>query len=159
MLCNNKIEFHDYRNPKAYVETRSITLCPNLTNPYYQRGNTTATLHHSQNDLSENQGKYSFRTQITCSNMSNPGGAPISAEQLKARYVGTGHADMSKYEWITNQHRDTYASHIAHYDQLSYYAVAQNVSIGRARLQFLDRMIQPCGPPPKTKDIDKMVEN
>lgn len=28
--------------------------------------------------------------------MSNPGGASISAEQLKARYVGTGHADMSK---------------------------------------------------------------
>ena len=49
-------------------------------------------------------------------------------------------------EWITNQHRDTYASHVAHYDQLSYYAVAQNESIGRVRLQFLEKMIQPCGP-------------
>ena len=49
-------------------------------------------------------------------------------------------------EWLTNQHRDTYASHVAHYDQLSYYAVAQNESIGRARLQFLQKMIQPCGP-------------
>jgi hypothetical protein len=28
--------------------------------------------------------------------MSNPGGASISAEQLKARYIGTGHADMTK---------------------------------------------------------------
>ena len=49
-------------------------------------------------------------------------------------------------DWVTNQHRDTYASHVAHYDQLSYYAVAQNESIGRVRLQFLDKMIQPCGP-------------
>jgi Splicing factor 3B subunit 10 (SF3b10) len=49
-------------------------------------------------------------------------------------------------EWVTNQHRDTYASHVAHYDQLSYYAVAQNQSIGRARLEFLQKMIQPCGP-------------
>jgi len=78
--------------------------------------------------------------------MSNPGGASISAEQLKARYVGTGNADMSKYEWMTNQHRDTYASHLAHYDQLSYMAVAENQSIGRMRLQLFDKMIQPCGP-------------
>lgn len=51
-----------------------------------------------------------------------------------------------KSEWVTNQHRDTYASHVAHYDQLAYYAVAQNESVGRVRLQFLDKMIQPCGP-------------
>lgn len=49
-------------------------------------------------------------------------------------------------EWVTNQHRDTYASHIAHYDQLAYYAVAQNDSIGRVRSQLLGKMIQPCGP-------------
>ena len=53
---------------------------------------------------------------------------------------------MSKYEFVTNQHRDTYASHVSHYDQLSYYAVAQNESIGRVRLQFLEKMIRPCGP-------------
>jgi splicing factor 3B subunit 5 len=90
--------------------------------------------------------------------MSNPGGAGISTEQLKARYVGTGHTDMSKYEWLTNQHRDTYASHIGHYDQLSYFAVAQNESIGRVRLQFLEKMVQPCGPPPPTKNVDKLLE-
>lgn len=87
----------------------------------------------------------------------NPGGAGMTTEQLKARYIGTGSADQSKYEFLTNQHRDTYASHLGHYDQLSYMAVAQNESIGRMRLQFLERMVQPCGPPP-TKDIDKLVE-
>ena len=91
--------------------------------------------------------------------MSNPGGASIPTEQLKARYVGTGHADMSKYEWLTNQHRDTYASHVGHYDQLSYMAVAQNESIARTRLQFPGKMFQPCGPPPPPKDIDKLRES
>jgi splicing factor 3B subunit 5 len=90
--------------------------------------------------------------------MSNPGGAGISTEQLKARYIGTGHTDMSKYEWLTNQHRDTYASHIGHYDQLSYFSVAQNESIGRVRLQFLEKMVQPCGPPPPTKNVDRLME-
>ena len=49
-------------------------------------------------------------------------------------------------EWVTNQHRDTYASHVAHYDQLSYFAVAQNESIGRVKYEFLEKMLQPCGP-------------
>lgn len=90
--------------------------------------------------------------------MSNPGGLNLSTEQLKARYVGTGHADMSKYDWLTNQHRDTYASHVGHYDQLAYYDVASNESIGRLRLQFLEKMIQPCGPPPPPKSSDKKLQ-
>jgi len=49
-------------------------------------------------------------------------------------------------EFLTNQHRDTYASHVGHYDQLSYYAVATNESVGRLRLEFLEKMVQPCGP-------------
>ena len=84
--------------------------------------------------------------------MSTPGGASISAEQLKARYIGTGNADMSKHEWITNQHRDTYASHVGHYDQLSYFAVALNESVHRVRTQMLEKMYQPCGPPPPKKE-------
>ena len=57
-------------------------------------------------------------------------------------------------EFITNQHRDTLSSHIGHYDHLSYYAVAQGDSIGRVKSQFLEKMLQPCGPPPKKKDED-----
>ena len=45
-------------------------------------------------------------------------------------------------EWVTNQHRDTYASHVGHYDQLSYYAVAQNESITRVKLQFLEVCVE-----------------
>lgn len=31
-------------------------------------------------------------------------------EHLQSKFVGTGHADVSRWEWVTNQHRDTYAS-------------------------------------------------
>jgi len=63
-------------------------------------------------------------------------------------------------EFVTHQHRDTLASHVGHYDQLSYYAVAQNESIGRVKSQFLETMVQPCGPPPKkTKEQQKMDES
>ena len=97
-------------------------------------------------------------------------------------------------EWATNQHRDTCASHLGHYDTLSYFAVAQvlaraqcclhtflkppsnlppadamphsryqtnphatvaqNDSIGRVRYQLLEKMLQPCGPPPE-KEADE----
>ena len=90
--------------------------------------------------------------------MSNPGGAAETNEQLKQRYVGTGHADLSKYEFMTEQHRDTYATHIGHYDQLSYFSVATNESIARTKLQFLEKMVQPCGPPPKVVLEEEMTE-
>ena len=78
------------------------------------------------------------------------GGGTMTNDQLKARYVGTGHADLSKYEFLTNQHRDTYASLISHADQLSYMAVSTNQSLARVKLEFLESMVQPCGPPPTT---------
>lgn len=90
--------------------------------------------------------------------MSHPGGGNLTAEQLKARYIGTGHADLSKSEWLTEQHRDTLSSHIGHHDQLAYMAVATNQSMGRLRLEFLTKMVQPCGPPPPPKEIDRLLE-
>lgn len=33
-------------------------------------------------------------------------------EHLQSKYVGTGHPDTPKWEWLTNQHRDTYASYV-----------------------------------------------
>ncbi|RHY35601.1 hypothetical protein DYB28_009855, partial [Aphanomyces astaci] len=59
-------------------------------------------------------------------------------EHLQAKYVGTGHADTSKFEWAVNQHRDTLSSHIGHNDMLSYFAVAENESIGRVRFNMLE---------------------
>jgi splicing factor 3B subunit 5 len=37
-----------------------------------------------------------------------------------------------------NQHRDTLASHIGHYDMMSYFAVAENEAIGRVKYNMLE---------------------
>ncbi|KAL1228819.1 putative splicing factor 3B subunit 5 [Trichinella zimbabwensis] len=70
-------------------------------------------------------------------------------EHLQAKYVGTGHADTICWEWMTNQHRDSYASYVGHNDILSFMAIAENETRARMRFNFLQRMILPCGPPPE----------
>ncbi|KAG0229993.1 hypothetical protein BGW41_002813 [Actinomortierella wolfii] len=73
-------------------------------------------------------------------------------EHLQSKYVGTGHADTSRYEWAVNQHRDTYASYIGHYPMLSYFAVVENESIARTKYNMTEKMILPCGPPPEQRE-------
>jgi len=51
-------------------------------------------------------------------------------------------------EWAVNHHRDAMASHIGHSDLLAYFAVAEGEAIGRVRYTLLEKMLQPCGPPP-----------
>ncbi|KDP40347.1 hypothetical protein JCGZ_02345 [Jatropha curcas] len=58
-------------------------------------------------------------------------------EHLQAKYVGTGHADLNRFEWAMNIQRDSYASYIGHYPILAYFAVAENESIGRERYNFM----------------------
>ena len=59
-------------------------------------------------------------------------------QQLQSKYVGTGHADTTKFEWASTQHRDTLASNIGHSDMMSFIAVAQNDAMGRVRYQLLE---------------------
>eukprot|EP00043_Microstomoeca_roanoka_P018578 m.200566 g.200566 ORF g.200566 m.200566 type:complete len:91 (+) comp16856_c6_seq1:128-400(+) len=76
-------------------------------------------------------------------------------EHLQSKYVGTGHADTAKHEWLTNQHRDTLASMMGHDPLLDYVAVVENQSRERTRFNLLNRMISPCGPPTKkAEDVD-----
>lgn len=70
-------------------------------------------------------------------------------EHLQSKYIGTGHADTNKWEWLTNQHRDSYASYMGHPDLLNYFAIAENESKARVRFNLMERMLQPCGPPPE----------
>ncbi|KUF94790.1 Peroxisomal multifunctional enzyme type 2 [Phytophthora nicotianae] len=55
-------------------------------------------------------------------------------------------------EWAVNQQRDTLASHLGHSDMLAYFAVAENESMGRVRYNMLEKMLQPCGPPPQKEE-------
>eukprot|EP00211_Chloroparvula_japonica_P013659 CAMPEP_0119132752 /NCGR_PEP_ID=MMETSP1310-20130426/12244_1 /TAXON_ID=464262 /ORGANISM="Genus nov. species nov., Strain RCC2339" /LENGTH=108 /DNA_ID=CAMNT_0007123405 /DNA_START=55 /DNA_END=381 /DNA_ORIENTATION=- len=70
-------------------------------------------------------------------------------EHLQMKYVGTGHADTTKYEWLCNQRRDSFASYIGHESMLHYFAIAQNESIARVRVGCLDKMARPCGDAPE----------
>lgn len=70
-------------------------------------------------------------------------------EHLQAKYVGTGHADMTKFDWAVNMHRDSYASYIGHHNMLAYFSVVENESIGRKKYEFMQRLLLPCGVPPK----------
>ncbi|KQJ98483.1 hypothetical protein BRADI_3g37152v3, partial [Brachypodium distachyon] len=62
-------------------------------------------------------------------------------EHLQAKYIGTGHADLTRL--------DSYASYIGHYPTLAYFAIAENESIGRERYDFMQKMLLPCGLPPE----------
>ncbi|KXJ21669.1 Splicing factor 3B subunit 5 [Exaiptasia diaphana] len=70
-------------------------------------------------------------------------------EHLQSKYVGTGHADTSKYEWLVNQQRDSVASYIGHGNLLDFFALVENESKARVRFNLLEKMVQPCGAPPQ----------
>jgi splicing factor 3B subunit 5 len=59
-------------------------------------------------------------------------------EQLQARYVGTGHADTTRFEWTSNIQRDSYASYIGHPPMLSYMAIG----LGEPREKVRAAMIE-----------------
>ena len=61
-------------------------------------------------------------------------------EQLQSRYVGTGHADTTKFEWTSNIHRDSYASYIGHPPLLAY----MSVGMGECRERVRSMMIEVC---------------
>lgn len=61
-----------------------------------------------------------------------------SLTPVHARYTGTGHADTTKYEWATHHHRDTLASIVGHPPMLSYVAIADGESRGRAKFEMIE---------------------
>jgi splicing factor 3B subunit 5 len=60
-----------------------------------------------------------------------------SFEILQNKYVGTGHSDLTKWEWGNNIQRDSLASHIGHKSRLLYMSVAQNENSFRTKFNFL----------------------
>lgn len=60
-----------------------------------------------------------------------------------------GHPDITRFEWALNIHRDSHASYMGRPYMLSYFAAAENESIGRVRHNLLQKMLLPCGLPPK----------
>jgi splicing factor 3B subunit 5 len=49
-------------------------------------------------------------------------------------------------------HRDSYASYIGHHNMIMYFSTVENESVGRVKYEFLQKMLLPCGLPPKPAD-------
>ena len=73
-------------------------------------------------------------------------------EHLQMKYQGTGHADTTRHEWMTNMHRDTLSSHVSHHSRLMLMALGENEPIARVRFNCLNKMINPV----VKKSDDKM---
>lgn len=60
-------------------------------------------------------------------------------------------------EWATQQHRDSIASYLGHDSLIDYFATAEGISSGRARLNLLERMHRPCGPAPEKHSLQRVA--
>lgn len=69
-------------------------------------------------------------------------------DHLQMKYVGTGHADLNKFDWVQNHHRDTYASFYGHDNLANFIGVAKNQSIGRVKYELLTKIIKPINDNP-----------
>ncbi|KAI5310117.1 hypothetical protein KEM55_001529 [Ascosphaera atra] len=69
-------------------------------------------------------------------------------EALQARYVGTGHADTTKYEWTSNIIRDSYASYIGHPPMLEYMSIGMGENKEKVRTMMIEKMVRGAGNPP-----------
>ncbi|KAB7500587.1 Splicing factor 3B subunit 5 [Armadillidium nasatum] len=77
---------------------------------------------------------------------------PCSVRRKRPREGCGSHADTSQFEWCVNQHRDTYGSFMGHFDLLNLVAVAENETKARIRFNLMEKMVQPCGPPPEKNE-------
>jgi len=72
------------------------------------------------------------------------------SQYLHSKYTGTGNPDFTKFDWILQIRRDSYASYIGHHSLASYLAISQQTSIGRLKFKLMQKMIVPCGIRPYT---------
>lgn len=73
-------------------------------------------------------------------------------EQLQARYVGTGHADTSPFEFKTNYMRDYRSSVVGHPVLLEHTAIGMGESRERVRLAQIEAMIVAAGHAPQVQE-------
>ncbi|KAL5337640.1 splicing factor 3B subunit 10-domain-containing protein [Aspergillus crustosus] len=70
-------------------------------------------------------------------------------EAQQTRYIGTGHADTTKHEFLSNIVRDSYASYVGHAPLLGYMALGMGESREKVRAMMLERMVRGVGSPPE----------
>lgn len=86
------------------------------------------------------------------------GAINTQAEHLASKYVGTGHANTTRFDWACHVKRDTNASIVANHSMASYQAIGMNESIGRVKYQMKQNMLMPCGiPPAESSNEDREI--
>jgi splicing factor 3B subunit 5 len=79
-------------------------------------------------------------------------------EALQNKYIGTGHADTTKFEWTSNIARDSYASYVGHPPLLQYMTLAMGeTSREEMRVKLIEKMVRPVGPPPEVSGQLKRI--
>jgi splicing factor 3B subunit 5 len=77
-------------------------------------------------------------------------------EALQARFIGIGSADTGKHEWTSNMARDSLSSFIGHPPLLQYMSIGLGKSREQTRVQLLERMVRPVGPPPEVSGREEV---
>ncbi|XP_072377630.1 splicing factor 3B subunit 5-like [Diabrotica undecimpunctata] len=68
-------------------------------------------------------------------------------ENLYLKYIGTSHAESTKYEWLVNQHTDiVFSSYLGHPHLINYIVICENEAKARIKFKLMEKMMQPCGP-------------
>lgn len=73
-------------------------------------------------------------------------------EALQAKFVSTGHADITRHEWTNNIVRDSYASYIGHPPLLEHMSLGMGESKEIVRAQMIEAMVRGAGKPPARED-------
>lgn len=76
-------------------------------------------------------------------------------EVLKKKYVGVGNPEISRWEWQSNLQRDLISANSSHHSRLAYMSLALNEHPAITKIRMLNRMCQPCGPPPNNSNSFK----
>ena len=58
-------------------------------------------------------------------------------EHLYAKNVGCGHSNITRWEWISAIHRDSYASDIGHFSRILYMGTSLNVPTEKIRYELI----------------------
>lgn len=73
-------------------------------------------------------------------------------EQMQLQHAGTGTPDTTKHEWRENQCRDTLSTIVMLPGLLTHQAMALGEPEALVRMSLLEKMVEPCGPPPETPE-------
>uniref|UniRef100_A0A0V0GD37 Putative splicing factor 3b subunit 10 n=1 Tax=Triatoma dimidiata TaxID=72491 RepID=A0A0V0GD37_TRIDM len=57
--------------------------------------------------------------------------------------------DFCEWKMNVNRQRDSFAGYLGHTDLVNYFALAENETKARVKFILMEKMLQPCGPPPK----------